>query len=133
MSSVHFLHARFPRSANTTAQRRLPMIHSVRRVLAAGVLLASLWIAVGIPRAWGDEPVVNINTASAAELGGLKGIGDAKAKVIVEYREKNGPFKSVDDLRRVHGIGDKLMEKLRPHVTVGPIAAAAPAAAAATK
>ena len=109
------------------------MRHSMKRVLAAGALLASLWIAAGVPPASGDEPVVNINTASAAEIGGLKGIGDAKAKGIVEYREKNGPFKSVDDLRKVHGIGDKLLDKLRSHITVGAVAAApaAPAAAAA--
>jgi len=110
----------------------------VKRVLVAGVLVASLWIATGTAPAAGDEPVVNINTASAAEIGGLNGIGDAKAKGIVEYREKNGPFKSVDDLRKVHGIGDKLLDKLRSHVTVGPLAAApaapvAPASAAAAK
>ena len=106
-------------------------MHALRQSLAAGVLLASLWIAAGAPRVWGDEPVLNINTASAAELGGLKGIGDAKAKGIIEYREKNGPFKSVDDLRQVHGIGAKLLEQLRPHVSIGPVAAAAPGAAAA--
>ena len=108
------------------------MRQSVKCVLVAGALLASLWMATGVPPALGNEPVININTASIAELGGLKGIGDAKAKGIVEYREKNGPFKSVDDLRQVHGIGDKLLEKLRPNITVGSVAAA-PAAAAAAK
>jgi competence protein ComEA len=107
------------------------MMDAVKRIFAAGTLLAALWIAAGVPLAWGDEPVVNINTASAAELGGLKGIGDAKAKGIVEYREKKGPFKSVDDLRQVHGIGDKLLEQLRSHVTVGTVAASAPVAPAA--
>ena len=106
------------------------MKHRMKKTLAGGMLLAALWLTSGVPRVFGDEPVVNINTASAAELGGLKGIGDAKAKVIVEYRDKNGPFKSVDDLRQVHGIGNKLLEKLRPHVTVGAMAAVAPPAAA---
>ena len=109
------------------------MIHSAKWVIAAGELLASLWIADGVPAALGDEPVINVNTASAAELGGLHGIGDAKAKEILEYREKNGPFKSVDDLRQVHGIGTKLLEQLRPHITVGPVAAAPAAKAAAAK
>ena len=109
------------------------MRYSMRQVLAAGALVASLWMAAGVPPVSADERLVNINTASATELGGLKGIGDAKAKEILEYREKNGPFKSVDDLRQVHGIGNKLLETLRPHITVGPVAAAAPAAAAATK
>jgi competence protein ComEA len=100
-------------------------------MFAVGALVASLWMATGGRPVLADEPVVNINTASAAELGGLKGIGDAKAKEILQYREKNGPFKSVDELRQVHGIGNKLMESLRPHVTVS--SAAAPAAAAAAK
>jgi competence protein ComEA len=96
----------------------------MRRILTVGALVASLWMAAGVPAVMADEPMVNINTASAADLGGLKGIGDAKAKEILEYREKNGPFKSVDDLGKVHGIGNKLLETLRPHVTVGPVAAA---------
>ena len=100
------------------------MRHSMRQVLAIGALVASLWMAAGVPLAAADERMVNINTASAAELGGLKGIGDVKAKDILEYREKNGPFKSVDDLGKVHGIGGKLLETLRPHVTTGPVAAA---------
>lgn len=107
------------------------MKHSLQRILAVGALVASLWMAAGGPPAWADGAVVNINTASAAELGSLKGIGDAKAKEILEYREKNGPFKSVDDLRQVHGIGNKLLDSLRPHITVS--AAAAPAAASAAK
>ena len=111
------------------------MRHSIRQVVAIGAMVASLWMAAGVPPVSADERVVNINTASAAELCELKGIGDAKAKEIIEYREKNGPFKSVDDLRQVHGIGNKLLEALRPHITVGAMAAApaAPAAAAAAR
>lgn len=48
---------------------------------------------------------VNINTASKDELDGLKGIGPTKAQAIVDYRTKNGPFNSVDDLQKVPGIG----------------------------
>jgi len=106
------------------------MTHARLSVLA-GLLIACITIATRAPAAPNDEKQININTASAAELKDLNGIGDAKAQVIVAYREKNGPFKSVDDLRQVSGIGEKLVEKLRPHVTVG--AAAAPAAAAAAK
>lgn len=62
--------------------------------------------------------VVNINTATAEQLEGLNGIGPAKAEAIVEYRKKNGNFKSVDDLNQVPGIGDKTMAKLRPELTV---------------
>jgi competence protein ComEA len=64
---------------------------------------------------------VNINTASVDEFVALhKGLGPAKAQAIVDYRKANGPFKSVDDLKHVKGIGSKRLEKLRPDLTVGP-------------
>ncbi len=61
---------------------------------------------------------VNINTASVAELNTVKGIGPSKAQAIVEYREKNGPFKTLDDLKGVKGFGDKSVAKLRGELTV---------------
>ena len=71
---------------------------------------------------------LDINTATADELDkGLSGIGPAKAQAIVKYREANGPFKSVDDLTHVKGIGKATLEKNRAKVTV---MGAAPAAAA---
>ncbi len=63
---------------------------------------------------------VNINTASKDELIALSGIGPAKAQAILDYRKLNGPFKTVDDLRNVKGIGAKRLEKLRADITVGP-------------
>ena len=71
--------------------------------------------------------VVNINTASKDELIALSGIGPAKAQAILDYRKANGPFKSVDDLKQVKGFRDKLVERLRPELTV----ASAPAKGAA--
>lgn len=75
------------------------------------------------------QAVVNINTATAEQLESLNGIGPAKAEAIVEYRKKNGNFKTVDDLNNVPGIGDKTMAKLRPELTVtgGTAAPASPA------
>ena len=64
------------------------------------------------------QAVVNINTATVEQLETLNGIGPAKAEAIVEYRKKNGNFKTVDDLNNVPGIGDKTMAKLRPDLTV---------------
>lgn len=72
---------------------------------------------------------VDLNSATAAELEAVKGLGPAKAKAIVDYRTKNGPFKSVDDLKGVKGFGDKSVAKLQGELTVG--GASAPKAAAA--
>ena len=64
------------------------------------------------------EPV-NINTADARTLAKeLSGIGLSRAQAIVEYREKNGPFKSVDDLAKVKGIGMKVVEQNRANIRV---------------
>ncbi len=83
-----------------------------------GALLAAALLLAAQPVMAGDSPV-NINAASAEELTTVKGIGPAKARAIVDYREKNGTFESVDDLTLVRGIGDKMLEQLRPHLTVG--------------
>ncbi len=61
---------------------------------------------------------VNINTADEAGLTSLKGIGKVKAQAILEYRQKNGPFKTVDDLIKVEGIGDKTVANLKDQLTV---------------
>lgn len=63
---------------------------------------------------------LNLNVSSAAELEALPGIGEVLAARIVAYRDANGPFRTVDDLGRVEGISDGLIDKLRPLVTVGP-------------
>ncbi|MFN8593973.1 MAG: ComEA family DNA-binding protein [Thermomicrobiales bacterium] len=63
---------------------------------------------------------VNLNTASAAELVALPGIGDTIAGRIVAYRDEHGPFRSIDDLIHVQGISAKLIDSLSDLVTVGP-------------
>jgi competence protein ComEA len=67
--------------------------------------------------------VVNINTASAAELDLLPGIGAKTAALIVEYRQKNGPFKKIEELMNVRGIGEKNFLKLKPQLTVAAVKA----------
>lgn len=62
---------------------------------------------------------INLNTASASELEELPGVGESRAKAIVEAREKRGGFKSVDELEEVKGIGKAAVDKLRPLVTTG--------------
>ena len=63
------------------------------------------------------EPV-NINTAGLMEIEALPNIGMSKARDIIEFRDKNGPFKSLDDLTKVKGIGEKTVEKLKPLITL---------------
>ena len=91
------------------------MHKSIRRTLG----LAAVALMIATARLAAADAQVNVNTASAIELAAVKGIGPAKAQAIVEYREKNGAFKSVDDLKAVRGIGDKMVEQLRAQVTVG--------------
>lgn len=67
---------------------------------------------------------VDINTASQSELEALNGIGPAKAKAIVEYRNQNGLFGSVDDLEKVNGIGSAVIKQIRNDVVVSDALAA---------
>ncbi len=62
---------------------------------------------------------ININTASAWLLEALPGVGPAKAKAIIDYRQKNGLFRSIQELTKVEGIGDKLFQQIGPMITVG--------------
>ena len=78
---------------------------------AAFALLAASTLAVAGP--------VNVNTADAETISAeLKGVGLVKAKAIVEYREKHGPFRSADDLSLVKGIGERTVELNRDDIIV---------------
>ena len=62
---------------------------------------------------------VNLNTASLEQLVSLPGVGEKKATAIIEYRTKNGKFKSVEDLMNVKGVGKKMLDKLKGQITAG--------------
>ena len=61
---------------------------------------------------------VNINTATKEELTTLQGIGEKRAQDVIDFRTKNGPFKSVDDLEKVPGIGPGTMKQIRSQISV---------------
>src|SRR5207244_10663523 len=70
-----------------------------------------------------SSAVINLNTASVSDFEGLPGIGAKTAARIVEYRQKNGPFKKVEELMNVRGVGEKNFLKLKPRLAIGPVKA----------
>jgi competence protein ComEA len=90
------------------------------------VLLA--WRGLGLSR-WSTRPLqveegvlprdaIDLNEADVVDLRMLPGIGEKTAQRIVAYREKNGPFRSVDELRRVSGIGPAILAQVRPYLRI---------------
>lgn len=65
-----------------------------------------------------EEKLININTASLEELTTLTGIGEAKAQMIIEYRNEYGNFKTIEDIKNVSGISDTTYEKIKNNITV---------------
>ena len=65
-----------------------------------------------------DSGLVNINTATVTELTSVSGIGASRAQAIVDYREKNGSFGSIEDIKRVDGIKDGLFSKIKDKITI---------------
>ena len=61
---------------------------------------------------------ININTATSEELQSLSGIGESKAKAIIEYRNTNGPFNSIEEIINVSGISENLFAKIKENITV---------------
>ncbi len=87
----------------------------------AGLLVCGALAVAAAPR---KKPPpshpVDLNRASAVELERVPGIGPGTAKAIIEFRRKSGPFRSVDDLLSVRGIGAKKFARMRPYLTVTP-------------
>ena len=88
------------------------------------LITAVLFLCFKIALAQKTPPtqLVNLNTATIAQLETLPGIGPNTAKSIVEFRNHSGPFQRVEDLLAIKGISKSKLEKLRPYVTVGPAA-----------
>jgi competence protein ComEA len=89
-----------------------------QQVLVPDPLPAAGSVAPGTTVGTDGSTLINVNTADAATLEELSGIGEVLAQAIVSYREENGPFGTVDDLLDVSGIGDATLEDIRSEVTV---------------
>lgn len=98
------------------------MRSSVARFGAAVALV----LFFALPLAAQAQEPVNINTATAAQLQTLPGIGEVKAQAIVEHRNQHGPFTSVDQLTDVRGVGAATLANIRSLITVGDGATTAP-------
>lgn len=118
-------------SANFVRNSHLFSFHRISnplRALAVALIVgvsANAWCAPeAAPKAPATKAVpqkvgaININTADATALTELDGIGPAKAAAIVDYRKQHGPFKSVEQLADVKGIGDAFIEKNRDRISV---------------
>jgi len=101
--------------------RRLSFpLGSILMVLALTAGAAAQEKAAKAKPAASPSTPVNLNTATAAQLEALPGVGARTAQLIVEHRQKNGGFKKIEELMNIKGIGEKSFLKLKPMVTVGP-------------
>lgn len=97
---------------------KLRVQSGVRRVVFATTLLAFLGVGLGAANAFAVEGKININTARAGEIEKLPFIGKAKALAIIRYREHNGPFESMDELRSVPELGDSAFYAIKPYLVL---------------
>ena len=94
----------------------------MRSRLRARSLLLLCWILLAAHAAIGKKippsAPLDLNTATAAQLAQVPGIGASSAKAIVQFRQKSGPLERVEDLLSIRGISARKLEKIRPYVTV---------------
>lgn len=94
---------------------------SVARLAFIFAVASLLFLFGGTTRAQKKNPPanpVNLNSASAEQLQQVPGIGPATAKAIINFREKSGPFRRVEDLLAIRGISKQALERMRPYLTV---------------
>ena len=95
---------------------------STRTLLGGLIVALAVSLAASAVAAADSKPtftgVVNVNTASSEQLQLLPGIGEARARAIVSMRKQNGGFKSLEQLTEVKGIGDAMLDRLRPHLSL---------------
>jgi competence protein ComEA len=90
----------------------------MKKVLVLMLMVCFMAVMAAPVVATGSD-TININTASVDELTQLQKVGPKTAENIVAYRDANGPFKTLDDLKNVKGVGDKILELNKDRMTVG--------------
>jgi competence protein ComEA len=90
----------------------------MKKVLVLMLMVCFMAVMAAPVVATGND-TININTASIDELTQLQKVGPKTAENIVAYRDANGPFKTLDDLKNVKGVGDKILELNKDRMTVG--------------
>jgi len=99
------------------------MKNLITKSLALGLIILFSFVsavsAQGGPSPELEAKKININTASQVELQKLPRIGEVVAQRIIEFREKNGKFKKIEELMKVRGIGEKTFDNLKDLITVG--------------
>jgi competence protein ComEA len=101
--------------------RLLPLVLIGALALISSAPVDAQTMPPGNPAPKGSEPTVNLNTATLSQLTALPGVGERTAQLIIEYRDANGPFKRIEDLMNVRGIGEKVFLRLKPLIAVTPV------------
>lgn len=108
-------------NADISQINRAAFIEDGEKIFVPSILVSEeadgLYGSAGSAAAYSDGKI-NINTADSLQLQELNGVGPATAEKIISYREENGRFKSIEDIKNVSGIGDKIFEKLRDEIKV---------------
>jgi competence protein ComEA len=104
-------------------KKRMAILGGLLLLLAVGEMSNLSPVSVG----WSDmgetivpktNGVVTINTANAVQIAAIPGLGEKKSQSVVKFREKNGPYSRIEDIKKAQGIGDNLFEKIKIYLTV---------------
>ena len=98
------------------------MSKNLHRAFVFVLMVLLAWVPLAIAKSKKHPPSkpINLNTATAAQLEQLPGVGSVTANAILDFRARSGPFHRVEDLLAIHGISRSKFEKLRPYITVVP-------------